>query len=176
MRVSSAVLRSLFAQRVGDFRLPRYSELPKVGLYLEQVTKYVNGILAPLGIAELTSSMISNYVKKGVVDSPVKKQYFPEHLAYILFVGVGKSVMAIDDISYIYSLQKSIYSCSTAYDYFCDEFENMLRYTAGLKETVDSVGATDTELKTALRSVIICVTNLLFVESSLEEFKNRENK
>ena len=97
-------------------------------------------------------------------------------MAYILFVGVGKSVMAIDDISYIYSLQKSIYSCSVAYDYFCDEFENMLAYTAGIKESVDSVGVTDTELKTVLRNVIICVTNLLFVESSLEEFKRRENE
>ena len=167
-------IKSLFAQKVGDFRLPRYNELPNVGLYLEQVTKYVNGILSPLGIAELTSSMISNYVKKGVVDSPVKKLYYPEHLAYILFVGVGKSVMSIDDISYIYTLQKSIYSCDVAYDYFCTEFENMLVYTSGIKDTVDNVGTTDTELKTVLRNVIICVADLLFVESSLREFRKRE--
>ncbi len=167
-------VKGLFVQAVRDFRLPRYSELPKVGLYLEQVTKYVNGILSPLGIPELTSSMISNYVKKGVVDSPVKKLYYPEHIAYILFVGVGKSVMSIDDISYIYTLQKSIYSCGVAYDYFCMEFENMLAYTAGIKNTVDNVGVTNTELKTVLRNVIICVTNLLFVENSLREFRKRE--
>ena len=167
-------IKGLFASKVRDFRLPRYSELPNVGLYLEQVTKYANGILEPLGIPALTPSMISNYVKKGVVESPVRKLYYPEHLAYILFVGVGKSVMSIDDISYIYELQKSIYSCNVAYDYFCEEFENMLAYTAGIKSAVDNVGVTDTELKTALRSVIICVTNLLFVESSIEEFRNRE--
>ncbi len=167
-------VKGLFEQKVRDFRLPRYSELPKVGLYLEQVTKYVNGILTPLGIPELTSSMISNYVKKGVVDSPVKKQYYPEHIAYILFVGMGKSVMSIDDISYIYTLQKGVYSCDVAYDYFCMEFENMLAYTAGIKDTVDTVGVTNTELKTVLRNVIICVTNLLFVENSLREFRKRE--
>lgn len=169
-------IKELFANRVRDFRLPRYSELPNVGLYLEQVTKYVNGILSPLGLPELTSSMISNYVKKGLVDSPVKKQYFPEHLAYILFVGVGKSVMSIDDISYIYSLQKELYSCDVAYDYFCMEFENILAYTAGIKESTDNVGVTNTELKTVLRNVIICVANLLFVTNSLEEFRKNEEK
>ncbi|MBE6588010.1 MAG: DUF1836 domain-containing protein [Ruminococcaceae bacterium] len=167
-------IKSVFAQKVGDFRFPRYSELPNVGLYLEQITKYTNGILAPLGVAELTPSMISNYVKKGLVDSPVKKLYYAEHLAYILFVGVVKSVMAIDDISYLYSLQKTIYPCDVAYDYFCMEFENMLACIAGIKEKADDVGVTSTELKTALRSVIICAANHVFVSNSLAEFRKKE--
>lgn len=166
-------ITSSFATKVRDFRLPRYCELPKVGLYLEQVTKYINGILAPLGISEMTPSMISNYVKKGVIDSPVKKQYFPEHIAYLLFVGVGKSVVAIDDIADIYRIQKDIYSCDVAYDYFCTEFENMLMYIAGVKNEIDNVGTTNTELKTMFRSVIICASHLIFVTNSLSEFRER---
>ena len=46
-----------------DFRLPRYQEIPDVGLYLEQTTKYIAGHLAPLQEGRITSSMISNYVK-----------------------------------------------------------------------------------------------------------------
>ena len=48
---------------IEGFRLPRYREIPNVGLYLEQVAKYINGYLNVLGYADITPSMISNYVK-----------------------------------------------------------------------------------------------------------------
>ena len=50
--------------RMQEFRMPRYHEIPDVGLYLEQTIKYINSCLAPLDIA-VTASMVSNYVKKG---------------------------------------------------------------------------------------------------------------
>ena len=59
---------------VENFRPPRYNEIPNVGLYLEQATKYVCEYLEPLGEYTLTPSMISNYVKKGLIANPVKKQ------------------------------------------------------------------------------------------------------
>ena len=50
---------------INDFSLPRYNDIPNVGLYLEQVVKYISEYLEPLGSFSLTSSMVSNYVKKG---------------------------------------------------------------------------------------------------------------
>ena len=50
---------------IAGFCLPRYAQIPGVGLYLEQVVRYINAQLAPLGEPELTSSMVSNYVKQG---------------------------------------------------------------------------------------------------------------
>ena len=167
-------IKSIFAEKVRGFRLPRYNELPDVGLYLEQVTKYINAVLSPLGFAEMTSSMISNYVKKGVIDSPVKKLYYREHIAYLIFVGVGKSVVSIDDISEIYSLQKTVYPCDVAYNYFCMEFENVLMHLAGLKDNLDNVGVTNTDLKALLRSLIISASNLIFVMSSIDEYRKEK--
>lgn len=60
-------------EAIDGFRLPRYAQIPDVGLYLEQVVRYVNTHLAPLGEPELTSSMVSNYVKQGLISSPIKK-------------------------------------------------------------------------------------------------------
>ena len=37
------------ADSLRDFRLPRYNEIPTVGLYLEQATKYIGEYLEPLG-------------------------------------------------------------------------------------------------------------------------------
>lgn len=52
---------------VTDFSLPRYNDIPNVGLYLEQVVKYISEYLEPLGNFSLTFSMVSNYVKKGLL-------------------------------------------------------------------------------------------------------------
>ena len=60
-------LKRRMAESIRGFRLPQYAEIPAVGLYLEQTIKYINGFLAPLGCLELTGSMVSNYVKKGLI-------------------------------------------------------------------------------------------------------------
>ena len=68
-------MQTALAEAMATFRLPRYDQLPDMGLYLEQITKYINQCLAPLGCIEVTSSMIRNYVKMGLVNNPAHKQY-----------------------------------------------------------------------------------------------------
>ena len=57
--------RRIAASAVG-FALPRYDELPGVGLYLDQTVQYVNSHFRNFPGMELTGSMVSNYVKKGL--------------------------------------------------------------------------------------------------------------
>ena len=160
-------LKSLFAQKVEKIHLPPYSELPDMGLYLEQVTKYVNGVLSPLGCPAITPSMISNYVKQGVVSAPERKLYSRDQLVYFIFISIAKTVVSIDDVAMLYRKQRELYDIPTAYAYFCEEFENMLLYISGLKEQVDNVGVTESKLKTTLRSVIMAAANIVFVNNSL---------
>ena len=42
-------MKQAMAETMKTFRLPRYGQLPNMGLYLEQTTKYINQCLAPLG-------------------------------------------------------------------------------------------------------------------------------
>ena len=79
--------------------LPEYDQIPNVGLYLEQVTKYVNEYLEPMGCAPLTGSMISNYVKKDLLRNPIKKQYDREHIARLLLIAVSKTLLSLEDIA-----------------------------------------------------------------------------
>ena len=62
------------ANTIQSFHLPPYHEIPDVGLYLDQVTRYINDSLQPLGQPPVPASMLSNYVKKGSVARPVRKQ------------------------------------------------------------------------------------------------------
>lgn len=55
------------------FALPRYNDLPSVGLYLDQTVQFVNGYFRSFCGVELTPSMVSNYVKKGWWITPSAK-------------------------------------------------------------------------------------------------------
>ena len=161
---------------IEQFRMPRYREIPDVGLYLDQTVKYVNRYLAPLGCMEITSSMVSNYVKKGYISNPVRKQYAADQIAYLFFISVAKSVLSMDNIARLFDMQKKMYTSEIAYDFFCEELENMLQYTFGLKETVDEVGTPEdkSETKNMLRSTIIAVTHIIYLSNRFETLRAPE--
>ena len=97
-------------EAIEGFRLPRYAQIPNIGLYLEQVVRYVNTHLAPLGEPELTSSMVSNYVKQGLISSPIKKSYTAEHLARLMFIAVVKPVVPLEGLRMMFSIQEDNYT------------------------------------------------------------------
>lgn len=156
------------AIRIGDFRMPRYREIPNMGLYLDQTIKYINQYLEPLGCMEITSSMVSNYVKKGYIKSPVKKQYDAEQIAYLFFIAVAKNVLSMESIAKMFGLMKGVYNEEVAYDYFCSELENVLRYIFGVQEDISYLGTTNSEEKDILRSVIVAVANVIYVNDKLK--------
>lgn len=155
--------RSLCASIQG-FQLPRYGEIPDVGLYLEQVSKYIDQTLSPLGWEGLTGSMISNYVKKGLIPSPVKKQYGRDQIGHLLFIALAKSVLSLEDLATFIRLQERTYTMEIAYDYFRLELENVLSYVFGLKEQIDSVGVENSDEKTMLRNCIIAICHKIYLE------------
>ncbi len=153
-----------------EFRLPSYRELPEIGLYLDQAVKYVNGFLAPLGVTELTPSMVSNYVKQGMVSPPVKKQYNAEQIAYLFFITFAKLVLPMERIKQLLEMQKAAYSTPVAYDYFCQELTSMLRFTFGQGddlEAIDELTAKHPEQKMILRSAIIAISQMVYIESCM---------
>ena len=162
------------SQSVKDFRFPRYNEIPNVGLYLEQATKYVCEYLAPLGEYTLTPSMISNYVKKGLIANPVKKQYGREHIAYLFFIAIAKSVLSLDALTGFIKVQQSSYTLPKAYDYFCEQFEELLRFTFELQDTMDIVGEDNTDEKRLLFTCIVAAVQKVYLEKCLEAIAQEE--
>lgn len=149
---------------VENFRLPRYDQIPDVGLYLEQVTKYISEYFSVLQEGAITSSMISNYVKKGLVSHPVKKQYSREQIAYLFFITVAKNVLSLDELMLFIARQRQTYDARKAYNYFCDELENILGFVFGLKNVMDVVGSETTREKEMLRNTIIAVAHRFYLQ------------
>ena len=162
------------ADSLRDFHLPRYEELPDVGLYLEQTAKNISEFLTPLEEGSLTPSMVSNYVKKGLIRNPVKKQYGREQIAYLFFIALTKNVLSLDGLINFIALQKRTYSLQKAYDYFCEQFENTLLFTAEVKDTLDIAGEDTTDEKRLLFSCIVAVTQKIYLERCLEAISQEE--
>ena len=159
--------KAKIAEDIRQFRLPRYQEIPDVGLYLEQTAKYIAGYLAPLQEGRITSSMISNYVKKGLIESPVKKRYSRDQIAYLFFIAVAKNVLSLDALAGFIRIQQQTYGLQKAYDYFCEEFENLLQFTFELKDSMEEVGEDSTDEKRLLFSCIAAVSQIVYLEKSL---------
>lgn len=156
------------AASVQDFRLPRYNEIPNAGLYLEQTSKYIAECLAPVQETAITSSMISNYVKKGLISNPVKKLYNRDQIAHLMFIMLAKSVVSLDDLHRFIRLQEQTYPAERAYNYLCDEFENLLQFVFGLKDAIDNVGIDSTDEKIMLRNTIITIVHKIYLDKCFE--------
>jgi len=150
--------------KIINFKLPEYEQIPDVGLYLEQTVRFIDEHLAPLPNVSITGSMVSNYVKKGLIPNPVKKLYDREQIAWLIFIAVAKSVLSLEDIGLLIELGKKSYPTPRAYEYFVREFMNVLHYVFGLKETLDNVGVDSTEEKALLRNTIFTVALKIYLD------------
>ena len=160
--------KNIINEEISSFKLPRYKELPNMGLYLEQVVRYINNCLSPLGCVEITPSMVSNYVKKGLVDNPVKKQYHAPHLAALMFVVLGKRVLSIENLGKMLLMIKS-QSGSSVYDYCCTEFENRLQYVFGITNDIPETEAEKSESKMMLDEIITAVVFSIHIDFLFNE-------
>lgn len=152
------------------FRLPRYQEIPDMGLYLEQTTKYVNQCIRPLGFEAVTGSMIRNYVKYGLIANPIQKQYSADQIAHLIVLALLKQVTPLEHIHFLFLLlnERGTYTVPVAYDYFCEEMENILHFRFGLKNAVDDVGITSSLEKEMLRSAVTAVSHIVYLNRCFE--------
>lgn len=158
---------------ISKFHLPTYHEIPDVGLYLEQCVKFINDYLGIIPNLEITSSMVSNYVKKGLVARPIKKCYYRDQIAYLLFISMAKSVMSMENIALMISLQQaSNYEAEVAYDYCREQLDEMIQYVFGFKSEAMMIGTSDSKLKVMCRNTLIAMSYKMYLDLSCEVLKH----
>ena len=86
---------------VHDFEPTPWERLPELDLYMDQVITLMGKQLELFQVGEvrlLTSSMINNYVKGGVLPRPSQKKYSRDHLAMLTMICMLKSVLSLPEI------------------------------------------------------------------------------
>ncbi|MCD8189146.1 MAG: DUF1836 domain-containing protein [Clostridiales bacterium] len=122
-----------FAQSLREASLPRYSQLPTLELYKDQLVELTNGYLAPffLGETAVTDTMVNNYVKLKVIAPPVKKRYRREQLAQLILTCLLKKVLSIAEVRQLLAVQVQEDAIEAGYDYFCQRMEQAVRAVGG---------------------------------------------
>ena len=86
-------------KRMEDERPTPWEELPDLALYMDQIISYMPRQLIHFDEGEaLTSAMVNNYIKDGLVPRAEGKRYGPVHLGYLTAVCALKKVLSVRDI------------------------------------------------------------------------------
>lgn len=155
---------------IKSFKLPHYNEIPDMGLFLEQTVKYINSCLEPLEEFKITSAMISNYVKMDIISNPAHKTYSKDQIAYLIYITIFKSILSLNDITAMFEIQRQKYNIQIAYDYFCDEFYNVLQFVFQNKDRLDVVGEESSSTKELLRNAIMAIAHKIYLNKNLKLF------
>ena len=105
------------------FHLPRWSELPEIDLYMDQVIVFSERIFSRFPGTHagklITPSIINNYVKLGIIPQPVKKKYSRTHIAYLMMICLLKQALPILAITDLIAYQLQSEDIMVVYDRFC---------------------------------------------------------
>ena len=69
-----------------------------------------------------------------------------------------------DHVKLMIAIQRETYTTERAYNYFCNEFENILEYVFGEKSALDIVGVDNTNEKIMLRNAIVTAAHKIYLD------------
>lgn len=168
-----------WAEEMDKYTAVEWDRLPDIDLYMDQVLTYMDKQLCIFARNEntnlLTSSMINNYVKDGVLPRPDHKKYSREHLAFLMVICMLKPVLSIQDISLLLKSLLQDSSKSGLYGRFCEA------QSSALKEVSERVKSTaeqgDAELtRLAIKLSIEANARRTASERILSELANAAEK
>ncbi|MEG2928696.1 MAG: DUF1836 domain-containing protein, partial [Oscillospiraceae bacterium] len=116
------------------------------------------------GEKPLTTSMVNNYVKQGVIPPTCKKRYSREHIAYLIVICFLKQIYSITEIGHLIAVQNSSYTIDVAYDYLCAELENALKRTFNNQVLLPDSGQTDKPERLLVRNSAIAFAHKLYTQ------------
>lgn len=153
-----------FTHSIETFVIPAWQEIPEIGLYLDQVARYINSFLAEFEEMKVTPSMISNYAKQKLISRVNKKTYTRQQIAALILVVLFKNVTSIDHIrTFLQLMEQQNMETETVYE----QFRSILLSTTSRSENIFRQSADD-EL---LSAIAIALTKKMYVEKAFEAMK-----
>ena len=150
---------------VTKFHIPRWNELPNIDLYMDQVLNYIENSLKDYIKSDekfLTKTMINNYVKHSILQSPINKKYNKLHIAELFVICILKQVYSISEIKELIALALKTNSAENSYNKFCDYLTDSLISTFNGTEYSNSSNYTPEQY--LLKNVVQSFVNKLYAQ------------
>ena len=119
-------------QRLSEQRPVEWESFPDIGLYMDQIISYMPRQLIHYGEGDLlTSAMVNNYIKDGLVPRAEGKRYSRIHLAYLTAICVLKQVLTVKEAKRLIATgTRRKRDPQELYAYFCRQLSEALTETA----------------------------------------------
>lgn len=153
-------------QRLRTQRRVPWEQLPDFALYMDQVLSYMDRQVIRFDEDDgLTSAMVNNYTKSGLVPRAAGKKYNREHLAYLTAICVLKRVMSTRDMDLLIKQElQGERSVADGYAAFCESLDKALNITADEMELyLDESTLADAAIHFALLSYAAGVASNRYV-------------
>jgi len=172
----AATGRAVLFSHMASIHVSRYSELPRLDLYLDQLLTLVQEELSFMSVpgeTVLTGSMVNNYVKLKLIPAPEKKRYSRDHVAYLVFVCSLKRVFSIAQVQQLIGLgREADVDLEQSYDEMCRALEEAMaaRFSMdapvpGAVHLADKAGApVSPEVSDLLQAALSALADKVYVE------------
>ena len=155
-----------------------WEDLPDIPLYMDQVVSYLGRQLISFREGEgLTSAMINNYIKDGIVPRANGKRYDKEHLASLTAVAVLKQILSVRDLGSLMKHGVMNGEPEVCYRNFCAVLDAALGETANALETEEE-NLPELAVSLALRAYadVLACRRILDLVRGEEEGAQKEKK
>lgn len=134
---------SKYLEALEKNKIPKENQMLDMDLYMEQLINFLNHINFILqrdfDDKIITSSMINNYVKGNVIESPIKKKYQKSHVGQLLRISFYKKILEINDCKKLFEFEKHIYKKKGYHNSFVDTKEQIFKSRINeLKKMIDN--------------------------------------
>lgn len=124
-------LRAL-KRRLSEERPTPWEAMPDLALYMDQILSYMPRQLIHFEESEnLTSAMVNNYIKDGLLPRAEGKRYGPTHLAYLTAICALKQVLSVKEMKTLIRSGAEGREPECLYNFFCQELDRALNEAAG---------------------------------------------
>ena len=156
-----------------NYHCPRYEELTKIPMYMEQLIQTLDKYLQPFEVPgeekTITATMVNNYVKHKIISPPTNKKYSESHIMYLIVIGILKSVLNISEIGMVIKMQIEQYPIQVAFGFFAIELENSLKVTFGTRDFAEANSEKEkTPLSKLVRSALLSFANKVYIKKSID--------
>jgi hypothetical protein len=143
-------------RRLAQERPDSWEDLPDIPLYMDQVVGYLSRQLVSFEEGDgLTSAMINNYIKDGLLSRANGKKYDQEHLACLTAISAMKQVLSVREMRALVTIGKEGRDTKKLYDFFCQTLDQAMTETAdALDENTPDHDLPKLVLTLALRSYV----------------------
>lgn len=141
-----------------------WNQLPDIELYLDQVITYLSrDQIKGCPEADLTPSMVNNYVKEKLLPRANGKKYNREHLVYLRMINALKQVYNVKEIKGLldeFTAGKDPEDYHQAYQASLQDAANQV------KNDIERLGREDLAMQLAIQSVVYKLVSKRLFESN----------